>query len=125
MKQSEMLEKTSSCLGIQCLYFGFRRDIVAVIGNCAYGRRHVQDEIREKSAMLLMLQQCVANEENPFLREWGIWSVRNLLEGNDENKRVVAELEVLGTVDVPELAETGLRVEVDHKTRRAKLVNVS
>ncbi|KAF5748416.1 ataxin-10 [Tripterygium wilfordii] len=125
MKQSELQEPISSRSSKQCVYIGFRRDIVAVIGNCAYGRKHVQDEIRERNALLLMLQQCVADDENPFLREWGIWSVRNLLEGNDENQRVVAELEVQGTVDVPELTEIGLRVEVDHKTHRAKLVNLS
>ena len=106
-------------------YKGFRRDVVAVIGNCAYRRKHVQDEIRERNGILLLLQQCVTDEENPFLREWGIWCVRNLLEGNVENQRVVAELELQGSVDVPEMAGLGLRVEVDEKTRRAKLVNVS
>ena len=39
--------------------------------------------------------------------------------------RLVAELELQGSVDVPEIAGLGLRLEVDEKTRRAKLVNVS
>uniref|UniRef100_A0A2C9VUJ1 Ataxin-10 domain-containing protein n=1 Tax=Manihot esculenta TaxID=3983 RepID=A0A2C9VUJ1_MANES len=108
-----------------CPYIGFRRDIVAVIGNCAFQRRSVQDYIREKKSILLMLQQCVTDEDNPFLREWGIWSVRNLLEGNADNQQAVAELELQGSVDVPELAGLGLRVEVDPKTGRARLVNVS
>lgn len=108
-----------------CPYKGFRRDIVAVIGNCAFQRRSVQDYIREKKSILLMLQQCVTDEDNPFLREWGIWSVRNLLEGNADNQQAVAELELQGSVDVPELAGLGLRVEVDPKTGRARLVNVS
>ncbi|KAF7844690.1 ataxin-10 [Senna tora] len=107
-----------------CPYKGFRRDIVAVIGNCVYRRKHAQDEIRRKNGILLLLQQCVTDEDNPYLREWGIWSVRNMLEGNEENQRVVAELEVQGPVDVPEIYALGLRVEVDEKTRRAKLVNV-
>lgn len=125
LKQSENQERTSSCPPKLCPYKGFRRDIVAVIGNCAYQRKYVQDDIREKNGILLLLQQCVADEENPFLREWGIWSVRNLLEGNEENKRMVADLEVQGSADVPELAELGLKVEVDERTRRAKLVNIS
>ncbi|KAK3035623.1 hypothetical protein RJ639_033151 [Escallonia herrerae] len=108
-----------------CPYKGFRRDLVAVIGNFTYQRKHVQDEIRQKNGILLLLQQCVTDDENPFLREWGIWSVRNLLEGNVENQRVVSELELQGSVNVPEIAGLGLRVEVDEKTRRAKLVNVS
>ncbi|KAG7558134.1 Ataxin-10 domain [Arabidopsis suecica] len=106
-----------------CPYRGFRRDIVSVIGNCAYRRKKVQDEIRERDGLVLMLQQCVTDDENPFLREWGLWCVRNLLEGNPENQEVVAELEIKGSVDVPQLREIGLRVEIDPKTARPKLVN--
>lgn len=125
LKQGENKEGTTSNASKLCPYKGFRRDIVAIIGNCAYRRKHVQDLIRQKNGILLMLQQCVTDEDNPFLREWGIWSARNLLEGNVENQHVVSELELQGSVDVPELTGLGLRVEVDQKTRRAKLVNVS
>ena len=48
---------------------------------------------------------------------------RNLLEGNAENQQVVADLEIQGSVDVPEMVNLGLRVEMDPQTRRAKLVN--
>ncbi|KAF9622201.1 hypothetical protein IFM89_030059 [Coptis chinensis] len=106
-------------------YKGFRRDIVAVIGNCLYGRKHAQDEIRQRNAIVLLLQQCVTDEDNLFLREWGIWLKRNLLLENNENKQEVAELELQGVVDAPELARLGLRVEVDQITRRLKLVNVT
>ncbi|KAM7489946.1 hypothetical protein LguiB_027430 [Lonicera macranthoides] len=125
LKQGENREGTTSNARNLCPYKGFRRDIVAIIGNCAYRRKHVQDLIRQKNGILIMLQHCVTDEDNPFLREWGIWSARNLLEGNVENQRVVSELELQGSVDVPELTGLGLRVEVDQKTRRAKLVNVS
>ncbi|KAF9621009.1 hypothetical protein IFM89_015831 [Coptis chinensis] len=106
-------------------YKGFRRDIVAVTGNCLYGRKHAQDEIRQRNGIVLLLQQCVTDEDNPFLREWGIWLKRNLLLENNENKQEVAELELQGVVDAPELARLGLRVEVDQITRRLKLVNVT
>ncbi|XP_010456308.1 PREDICTED: ataxin-10-like [Camelina sativa] len=106
-----------------CPYRGFRRDIVSVIGNCAYRRKEVQDEIRERDGLFLMLQQCVTDDDNPFLREWGLWCVRNLLEGNPENQQVVAELEIQGSADVPQLREIRLRVEIDPKTSRPKLVN--
>ncbi|XP_057419486.1 uncharacterized protein LOC130713703 [Lotus japonicus] len=77
-----------------CPYKGFRRDIVALIANCVYGRKHAQDEIRHRNGILLLMQQCVTDVDNPSLREWGIWSVRNMLEGNEENRNFVAELEV-------------------------------
>ncbi|KAI9160748.1 hypothetical protein LWI28_011179 [Acer negundo] len=124
MRLSENQEGTSSYSAKTCPYMGFRKDIVAVIGNCAYRRKHVQDEIRERNGILLLLQQCVVDEENQFLREWGIWSVRNILEGNEENQQVVADLELQGSIDVPELSGLGLKVEVNQQTQRAKLVNV-
>ncbi|CAN6463153.1 unnamed protein product [Victoria cruziana] len=108
-----------------CPYKGFRRDLVAVLGNSAYQRKHVQDEIRRQKGILLLLQQCVVDEDNPFLREWGIWTVRNLLEGNADNQREVAELEIQGSVDTPEISDLGLQVKVDSETRRARLVNVT
>ncbi|KAM1262417.1 hypothetical protein ACFX13_028231 [Malus domestica] len=79
-----------------CPYKGFRRDIVA----------------------------CGLDDDNPYLREGGIWCVRNLFEGNEENERVVAELEIQRAVDTPEIAQFGLRVEVNPETRRPKLVNI-
>ncbi|CAN4078360.1 unnamed protein product [Withania somnifera] len=109
MKQDQIKEGTVSSSFRCCPYQGFRRDIVAILGNCAYRRRH----------------QCVVDKDNPFLREWGIWCAQNLLEGNAENQGAIADLELQRTVDVPELVGLGLRVEVDPVTRRTKLVNVS
>ncbi|XP_027349399.1 ataxin-10-like [Abrus precatorius] len=123
IKQYENQDGTS-CSSKPCPYKGFRRDVVALIGNCVYRRKLAQDEIRKRNGILLLLQQCVTDEDNPFLREWGIWCVRNMLEGNEENQKVVAELELQGSADVPEIAALGLRVEVDQRTRRAKLVNI-
>ncbi|XP_022134090.1 ataxin-10 isoform X2 [Momordica charantia] len=126
LQQAENEDRSSRPNSLKrCPYKGFRRDIVAVIANCSYRRKHVQDDIRKKNGVFVLLQQCVADENNPFLREWGIWAMRNLLEGNLENQKLVAELEVQGSVDVPEIAELGLQIEVDPKTRRAKLVNAS
>ncbi|MED6199601.1 hypothetical protein PIB30_077443 [Stylosanthes scabra] len=124
MKQFENQDGASSSSLKPCPYKGFRRDIVALFGNCAYRRKHAQDEIRQKNGILLLLQQCVIDEDNPFLKEWGIWCVRNILECNEENRRVFEQLEYQGTADVPELKALGLRVEVDPSSRRAKLVNV-
>ncbi|CAL5195227.1 unnamed protein product [Lathyrus oleraceus] len=122
-KQSEN-QDGASCSLKPCPYKGFRRDIVALIGNCVHKRKHAQDKLRNRNGVLLLLQQCVTDEDNPFLREWGIWSVRNMLEGNEENQKVVSELQLQGSTDTPEISALGLRVEVDEKTRRAKLVNV-
>ncbi|XVF69034.1 hypothetical protein PTKIN_Ptkin11bG0048900 [Pterospermum kingtungense] len=123
LKASEN-QRLNWCSSKLCPYKGFQKDMVAVIGNCAYRRKHVQDEIRQKNGILLLLQQCVTDDDNPYLREWGIWSLRNLLEGNALNQQAVADLELQGSVDMPELTRLGLRVEIDQNTCRAKLVNI-
>ncbi|CAN6704269.1 unnamed protein product [Malus baccata var. baccata] len=125
IKQGEERDGPKSSSLKPCPYKGFRRDMVAVVGNCTYKRKLVQDEIRQKDGILLLLQQCGLDDDNPYLREWGIWCVRNLFEGNEENEGVVADLELQGAVDTPEIAQLGLRVEVNPNTRRPKLVNIS
>jgi len=108
-----------------CPYIGYRRDLVAVIANCLHGRKKVQDEIRKLSGIFLLLLQCVIDEDNPYLREWGLLTVKNLLEGNEENQKEISELEMQEPVITPEIANIGLKVEIDKETRRPKLVNTS
>ncbi|KAF8780211.1 hypothetical protein HU200_001879 [Digitaria exilis] len=108
-----------------CPYIGYRRDLVAVIANCLHGRKKVQDEIRQLGGVLLLLQQCVIDEDNPYLREWGLLAVKNLLQENEENQKEVSELEMQEPVITPEIANIGLKVEIDKETGRPKLVNTS
>lgn len=108
-----------------CPYNGYRRDLVAVIANCLHGRKQVQDEIRQLNGIMLLLQQCVIDEGNPYLREWGLLAVKNLLEENEENQKEVSELQMQEPILTPEVAELGLRVEIDKKTGHPKLVNFS
>ncbi|KAI5065702.1 hypothetical protein GOP47_0020397 [Adiantum capillus-veneris] len=105
-------------------YRGYRRDLVAVIGNAAYQNRAVQDEVRHLGGLFLLLQQCVTDEANPFLREWGLWAVRNLVDNNIENSKELSELQMRGSLTPTELAEMGYKVEVDPKLGRPKLVNM-
>ncbi|KAL3582495.1 hypothetical protein D5086_016827 [Populus alba] len=97
LRQADNQEATTSYFPELCPYKGFRRDLVAVIGNCAHRRKHVQDDIRQENGMLLMLQQCVADEDSPFLRKWE----EPILEGNSENQQGVAERWIFqGSVDM-------------------------
>ncbi|KAJ3690379.1 hypothetical protein LUZ61_019543 [Rhynchospora tenuis] len=128
VRKSMVKEDNSSPVEIEkraCPYKGYRRDLVSVIGNLLHRRKRVQDTVREKQAIPLLLQQCVVDEENPYLREWGLLAVRNLLEGNEDNQKEVAELELKEPITPPEISGLGLKVEVDEATRRAKLVNIS
>ncbi|MQM18695.1 hypothetical protein Taro_051687, partial [Colocasia esculenta] len=117
-KESSSASPSSSKV---CPHRGFRRDVVAVIGNCTCGMKQVQDEIRQQNGILLLLQQCVVDEDNPYLREWGMLTVSYLLEGNVENQQHVAELELQEPIDTPEITSLGLKVDIDKKTGRVRL----
>ncbi|KAI3933975.1 hypothetical protein MKW92_012077 [Papaver armeniacum] len=128
LEQPEIIKKYNrrdpTCVGKKvCPYKGFRRDIVGVIGNCLHERKHVQDEIRHKNGILLLLQQGVEDTENPGLRSFGNVAVNNLLYKNRENQQVVEKLRN-GTAFVPALVE--LRkgvVAVNSLTGRPTLVS--
>ncbi|KAH7291789.1 hypothetical protein KP509_29G035800 [Ceratopteris richardii] len=106
-------------------YRGFRRDLVSIIGNAAYGSQTVQDAVRSQGGLFLLLQQCVVDEENPFLKEWGLWAVRNLVHDNTENAKEIGTLQLRGSFTPVELAEKGYKVEMDVALGRPKLINLS
>ncbi|KAI3903072.1 hypothetical protein MKW92_012129 [Papaver armeniacum] len=128
LEQPEIIKKYNrrdpTCVGQKvCPYKGFRRDIVGVIGNCLHERKHVQDEIRHKNGILLLLQQGVEDTENPGLRSFGNVAVNNLLYKNRENQQVVEKLRK-GTAFVPALVELRMGVvAVNSLTGRPTLVS--
>lgn len=107
------------------VYTGYRRDIVAVIANASHNSFLIQELVRETGGLLLVLQQCMPDTNNPFLREWGLWAIRNLLEGNSSNQSEVAELEIRSTVPDARLRDAGMAVEINPETGRPRLVNVA
>lgn len=104
-------------------YIGYRKDIVSVIANAAFGNKKVQDFVREENGLLPVLQQCTLDKSNPFLREWGIFAMRNLLEGNEANQKEVEDLKLMSGVESPELLAAGMKIEVDEKGN-PRLVNI-
>jgi hypothetical protein len=61
---------------------------------------------------LLPLQQCVIDEDNPYLRELGLPAIKNLLEENKENQKEISEPEMQEHVLTLEIANIGLKVEI-------------
>ena len=73
--------------------------------------------------MALVLGQCSLDDRNPFVREYAIMAVRCLLEGNDTNQALVAQLSPMAASQHPALAEAGFKVALDDdgKPRLQKL----
>jgi hypothetical protein len=107
------------------VYTGYRRDIVAVIANASHRSFTIQEAVRESAGLLVALQQCMPDTNNPFLREWGLWAVRNLLEGNSANQGELADLEIRSVVPDSRLQDAGMTVEINPETGRPRLVNAA
>jgi hypothetical protein len=52
------------------------------------------------------------DEKNPYIREWSILAIRNLMEGNEENQEYVKGMQLQGAVPSKELSEMGLEAQV-------------
>ena len=116
--------------------------IVRLIGNLCYRCKENQDHIRHiavpvpkhsegnvqeytqfsKAAVsverngLHVLLSCTSFAYGCFtLREWAIVAIRNALEGNLENQKIVEELEAQQTLDTPELQRLKVKVDLDKR----------
>ncbi|CDO54388.1 conserved hypothetical protein [Geotrichum candidum] len=86
--------------------------IITLLGILTMGNRAVQDEIRERQGLELVLSNCIIDIHNPFIKERAIICLRYLLENNPENQAFVAKLEAKSTVTEEALDEAGLETEI-------------
>ncbi|KAG0324949.1 hypothetical protein BGZ99_001251 [Dissophora globulifera] len=119
--QSTLLSNTSTIQGQQAFFVGLKRDIVKLVGNLAYRSRHVQDRIRECNGLIVMLSQCNIDDANPYLREYAILAMKNILAGNAENQALIEELQPIEAVDHPALQEARITARLDAATGRPVL----
>lgn len=104
-------------------YLGYRSDLVAVLANIAYMRPEVQDEMQKLGGVELMLAHCQVDDESPFLREVALWGVRNLCEGNFSIQQKIEELQIVGTVDTPELQKAGVAIQHDPASGKINIID--
>ncbi|KAF5355327.1 hypothetical protein D9758_006039 [Tetrapyrgos nigripes] len=90
-----------------------KRDLVRLLGILCHERLAVQDRVRSCSGIEVVLNLCVVDERNPYLREHAIFALHNLLEGNAANQAVVDEIKPLGQWD-----ENGVLVDSPGATRK-------
>ncbi|KAF9982808.1 hypothetical protein BGZ75_005715 [Mortierella antarctica] len=119
--ESSLLSNTSTLQGQQSFFVGLKRDIVRLVGNLAYRSRHVQDRIRQCNGLIVMLSQCNIDDANPYLREYAILAMKNILSGNSENQALIEELQPIEAVDHPALQEARVTSRLDAETGRPVL----
>ncbi|KAI1793579.1 spinocerebellar ataxia type 10 protein domain-containing protein [Ganoderma leucocontextum] len=76
-----------------------KRDLVRLLGILALDNRAVQDRVRECGGLPVVMNLCVIDDYNPYLREHAIFALRNLLCGNLESQAVVDGIKPVGKWD--------------------------
>ncbi|KAJ7493437.1 spinocerebellar ataxia type 10 protein domain-containing protein [Mycena galericulata] len=76
-----------------------KRDLVRLLGILCHGSKAVQDRIRLCGGIEAVMNLCVIDERNPYLREHAIFTLHNLLERNPENQAIVEAVKPSGTWD--------------------------
>ncbi|CAG8469546.1 6007_t:CDS:10 [Paraglomus occultum] len=94
-----------------------KRDLVNVIANMSYKNRRVQDEVRNLGGIPVILNQCSIDDANPFIREYAIFAVRNLLDNNFENQKLIEQLAPIEVLQHPAVSDIGLRAELNDDGR--------
>ncbi len=62
------------------------------------------------------------DDESPLVREWALWAVRNLCEGDEGAREAISALSVGGVVPDAALQRAGLAVQLDAVTGRPRAV---
>ncbi|XP_040030519.2 ataxin-10 [Gasterosteus aculeatus] len=89
----------------------FKAQLIRLIGNLCYSNTDNQNKVRELEGIPLILDNCNIDSNNPFISQWAIFAIRNLLEHNTQNQEQIARLERRGTADYSALRELGFLVE--------------
>ncbi|TFK18978.1 hypothetical protein FA15DRAFT_674855 [Coprinopsis marcescibilis] len=76
-----------------------KRDLVRLLGVLAHESRAIQDRTREANGLPVVMNLCVIDERNPFLREHAIFTLHNLLKNNTESKTVVDAIKPIAELD--------------------------
>ncbi|KAJ3648841.1 hypothetical protein Zmor_020613 [Zophobas morio] len=102
--------------------FGFKADLIRIIGNLCWKNRTMQDLVREAELIPVVLECCNMDARNPFIMQWSILAVRNLCENNLENQKIIAGLHQEGTVSSTVLEEMGLTLHSSGDENGVKIV---
>ena len=58
--------------------------------------RFVQDLVRESGGLLLVLSMTQLDEQNPYIREHAVFTLRYLLQGNGKSQDLIREMRPVG-----------------------------
>uniref|UniRef100_A0A8C2ERS6 Ataxin-10 n=1 Tax=Cyprinus carpio TaxID=7962 RepID=A0A8C2ERS6_CYPCA len=70
----------------------FKAHLIRLIGNLCHGHIVNQDKVGELDGIALILDNCSIDSNNPFISQWAVFSIRNIVEHNLENQKLIQGL---------------------------------
>ncbi|XP_048463797.1 ataxin-10 [Rhincodon typus] len=90
---------------------GFKAHLIHLIGNLCYHNNENQDKVRELGGIPVILDNCSIDDNNPFVSQWAVFTIRILTEQNMKNQEVISQMSYQGVADSAMLNNMGLQVE--------------
>lgn len=95
--------------------YGFKCNLIRLIGNLCYKHKENQDQVRDCSGIELLLDCSPPDAKNPMITQWVILAIQNLCQNNLENQKVVAKIDKKGQLDKKKLSELGIDIFDDEQ----------
>ncbi|KAJ3169128.1 hypothetical protein HDU88_000920 [Geranomyces variabilis] len=80
----------------QSPFFMLKSDVIRIVANLAYEAPEVQNAFRHIGGLRAVLNHCAIDDDNPYIKEQSILALRNLLDSNPANQRLVEQLRPTG-----------------------------
>ena len=101
---------------------GYRVDLIAILGNACFNRERVCEDIASLGGVPIVLNHTRGQDDEPYLREWSLWTVRNMTNGSEEARKKIIELQPQAVEQSDELLARGLGVELNSETQKPRVV---
>ena len=101
---------------------GYRVDLIAIIGNAAFNRARVCDDVANLGGLPIVLNHTRGEDDEPYLREWALWAVRNMTQASDMARNKISELQPQAIEESEDLLSRGLGVELNRETGKPRVV---
>lgn len=94
--------------------------LIPVITHLVKDDKSAQSEMRTSGGLTSILNCCIIDANNPFMKERALLCIKYLLENNEENQKVVAMMEARRDVDPDVLQKAGFEAEFRNGKLRVK-----
>ncbi|KAL9647487.1 hypothetical protein ABK040_006847 [Willaertia magna] len=96
------------------MFYGYKTLLIRILANVTFKSKVIQDLIRKEEGLPLILSCCSIEDNNPYLREWGVFCVRNVCEDNPENQEYISQMKAQQVDEKTQqlLKEKGMKAEI-------------